>query len=89
MLSFAGSLKVFLAVEPCDMRKGFNGLPSLVSERLQENPQAGALFVFTNKRQHQTTFYIPIGYGFGCLPVASPSWAATPCNPPAQRRHRR
>ena len=48
MLSFAGSLKVFLAVEPCDMRKGFNGLPSLVSERLQENPQAGALFVFTN-----------------------------------------
>jgi transposase len=43
MLSFAGSLKVFLAVEPCDMRKGFNGLPSLVSERLQENPQAGAM----------------------------------------------
>jgi len=46
MPSFAASLKAFLAVEPCDMRKGFNGLPSLVSERLQENPQAGALFVF-------------------------------------------
>jgi transposase len=53
MLSFAGSLKVFLAVEPCDMRKGFNGLPSLVSERLQENPQAGSLFVFTNKRHNR------------------------------------
>ena len=26
MLSFSGSLKVFVAVEACDMRKGFNGL---------------------------------------------------------------
>ena len=53
MLSFAGSLKVFLAVEPCDMRKGFNGLPALVTERLQESPQGGALFVFTNKRHNR------------------------------------
>ena len=53
MLSFAGSLKVFVAIEPCDMRKGFNGLPALVTERLQENPQAGALFVFTNRRRNR------------------------------------
>jgi hypothetical protein len=26
MLSFSGSLKVFVALEACDMRKGFNGL---------------------------------------------------------------
>jgi hypothetical protein len=25
MLSFAGSVWVFLAVDPCDMRKGFEG----------------------------------------------------------------
>lgn len=34
MLSFSGSLKVFVAVEACDMRKGFNGLHSMVTERL-------------------------------------------------------
>lgn len=50
MLSFTGSLRVFLAVEPCDMRKGFEGLHALVNERLGENVRDGALFVFTNRR---------------------------------------
>lgn len=50
MLSFAGSLRVFLAVEPADMRKGFEGLHALVSERLREDVRGGALFVFTNRK---------------------------------------
>ena len=50
MLSFSGRFKVFLAVDPCDMRKSFNGLSALVSEHLQEDPRQGALFVFTNRR---------------------------------------
>ncbi|HRT56877.1 MAG TPA: IS66 family insertion sequence element accessory protein TnpB [Candidatus Paceibacterota bacterium] len=53
MLSFSGSLKVFVAVEPCDMRKGFNGLHALASERLGEGPRQGALFVFTNRRRNR------------------------------------
>ena len=48
MLSFNGGLKVFIALEPCDLRKSFNGLQALVSERLGEDPRQGALFVFTN-----------------------------------------
>jgi transposase len=51
MLSFAGSLRVFLAVEACDMRKGFEGLLGLVGERLEEDIRCGALFVFSNKRR--------------------------------------
>ena len=50
MLSFSGSLKVFVAVEPCDMRKGFNGLHGLVTEKLKEDPRQGSLFVFSNRR---------------------------------------
>lgn len=49
MLNFTGSLKVFVALEPCDLRKGFNGLVALVSERLKEDPLQGALFVFSNR----------------------------------------
>ena len=55
MLSFSGSLKIFVALEPCDMRKGFNGLYGLVSERLQEDPRTGALYVFTNRRRNRVT----------------------------------
>ena len=50
MLSFAGTLKVFVALEPVDLRKSFNGLEGLVGERLGEDLRAGALFVFTNRR---------------------------------------
>jgi transposase len=50
VLSFPGSLRVFLAVEPADMRKGFEGLYALAGERLGEDVRSGALFVFTNKR---------------------------------------
>lgn len=50
MLNFTGNLKVFVALEPCDLRKSFNGLQALVSQRLQEDPLQGALFVFSNRR---------------------------------------
>ena len=49
MLSFTGSLQIFVALEPCDLRKSFNGLEGLVRERLQEDPRGGALFVFCNR----------------------------------------
>jgi transposase len=51
MLSFPGSLKVFIALEACDMRAGANTLHALVAEKLKEDSRNGALFVFTNKRR--------------------------------------
>lgn len=51
MLSFPGSLKVFLAVEPADMRKGFSGLMGLVADAMGEDVRAGVIFAFTNRRR--------------------------------------
>lgn len=51
MLSFSGSLRIFIALDPCDMRAGINTLHGLVADRLQEDAKSGSLFVFTNKRR--------------------------------------
>ena len=51
MLSFNGNLKVHVALEPCDMRKSFNGLADLARNHLELDPLSGAAFLFTNKRR--------------------------------------
>jgi transposase len=64
MLSFTGGLKVFVAVEACDLRKSFNGLEGLVKERLGEDPRGGALFVFTNRPHTRLKILYFDGTGF-------------------------
>ena len=51
MLSFTGSLQVFVALDPIDMRKGFEGLYAAVGEKLKADVRSGALFAFTNKKR--------------------------------------
>ena len=67
MLSFSGSLKIVVALAPCDLRKGFNGLYGLVSERLQEDPRTGALYAFTNRRHTGLKLLYFEGTGLGIL----------------------
>ena len=50
MLSLPPSVRIPLAREPADMRKGFDGLSHLVEGMLQEDPLSGHLFVFRNRR---------------------------------------
>lgn len=53
MLNITGKIDVYLAVEPVDLRKSFNGLHAVTMSVLQENPESGSLFVFTNKRRNR------------------------------------
>jgi len=64
VLSFSGSLKVFVALEPCDLRKSFEGLHALASQRLGEDPRMGALFVFCNGRRNRIKILYWDGTGF-------------------------
>jgi transposase len=67
VLSFTGGLKVYVALEPCDLRKSFNGLEGLVRERLGEDPRAGALFVFTNRSHNRLKILYWDGSGLWLL----------------------
>lgn len=49
MLSLSPATRVFLATQPIDGRKSFNGLSVLVKETLQQEPTSGFLFIFLNK----------------------------------------
>lgn len=42
--------RVYLCLQPTDMRKSFDGLAALVQEQLQENPFSCHWFVFRGKR---------------------------------------
>ncbi len=50
MLTLPSSLRVYAAIEPVDLRKGFDALSIVVRARLARDPLSGALFVFFNRR---------------------------------------
>ena len=49
MFGLGTATKVYIALEPVDMRKGFEGLHGLVSDHLGEDPLSGHLFRFANR----------------------------------------
>jgi len=60
VIQLTPQMRLLLAVEPVDFRKGIDGLVAVCRQKLTADPMAGALFVFSNRRRHQTTFNIPI-----------------------------
>ncbi len=50
MLHVAPGVTVYLACQPVDMRRGFDGLSADVARILAADPFSGAAFVFRGKR---------------------------------------
>lgn len=53
MLTFPAGVKLYLATEPADLRKSFNGLSMLVEHQFGLDAMAGHLFVFLNRKANQ------------------------------------
>jgi transposase len=51
MIHLPASVRVYLCLTACDMRKSFDGLHALVREHLELDPFGGHLYVFTSRRR--------------------------------------
>lgn len=49
MIRSAINVRVFVCVQPTDMRTGFDGLSGMVRQIFEQNPLSGALFLFRNR----------------------------------------
>jgi transposase len=66
MIAIPAGVRVYLAMGPTDMRKGFDGLSMLAQDTLKQDPFSGQLFVFRGKRGDLVKVLYWDGQGF-CL----------------------
>ena len=52
MLTLPPSVKIYVAAQPVDARKSFDGLAGMVEAEFGLEPLSGHLFVFLNRRGH-------------------------------------
>jgi transposase len=64
MLAIPQQVKIFVALQPTDMRRGFPGLSGQVQSTLQQDPTSGHLFLFRNRRRDRIKILFWDGDGY-------------------------
>ena len=64
MLTVPQQVKIFVALQPVDMRRGFPGLSGEVRSTLEQDPLSGHLFLFRNRRRDRIKLLFWDGDGF-------------------------
>lgn len=64
MIQITPQMRVLVAVEPADFRRGIDGLARMCREALQEDPFSGAVIVFRNRRRTAVKLLVYDGQGF-------------------------
>lgn len=64
MIQITPQMRLLLAVDPVDFRKGIDGLVQVCRQRLQADPMAGAVFVFANRRRRALKILCYDGQGY-------------------------
>jgi transposase len=70
MLKLPSEVRVYIALEPCDMRRQIDGLSALIRSALERDPENGDLYLFCNRRLERPTFYIRIRQSQDCVSLA-------------------
>ena len=64
MLTLPARVKVYVAAEPVDLRKGFDGLAGATHGIIQQDPMSGHLFAFINRRRNRMKILVWQHSGF-------------------------
>ena len=64
MIQITPHMRILVAVEPVDFRKGIDGLAALCRQVLSSDPLGGTLFVFCSRRRHAIKCLTYDGQGF-------------------------
>jgi transposase len=64
MIQLTPHMRILVAVEPADFRKGIDGLARVCREQLRQDPFRGILFVFRNRRATAIKIIVYDGQGF-------------------------
>ena len=64
MIQVTPQMRVLVAVEPADFRRGIDGLARVVRAELASDPFSGAVFVFCNRLATAVKLFVYDGGGF-------------------------
>lgn len=64
MIQLTPHIKIMIAIEPADFRKGIDGLAAVCREELAQEPFSGNLFVFRNRTGNAIKMLCYDGSGF-------------------------
>ena len=64
MLQITPQMRILVAVEPVDGRKGIDSLAQLCRQQLQDDPQSGCLFIFRSRSRTTITCICYDGQGY-------------------------
>ena len=81
MIQLTPHMRILVATEPADFRKGIDGLARVCREALGRDPFSGGVFVFCNKSRKAVKILVYDGQGFW-LCQKRLSKGRFPCWPP-------
>ena len=64
MIQVTPQMRVLVAIEPADFRKGIDGLARICRAELKEDPFSGCVFVFCNRSRKAVKILVYDGQGF-------------------------
>ena len=64
MIQVAPQMRILVAIEPADFRKGIDGLARVARDELDSDPFSGWIFVFRNRKATAVKILVYDGQGF-------------------------